>query len=99
MASNHPPSAIAAIIRDCLDTNAHGQAFIWGGYWSGLRHGLTLAIPSGPSPFQVLDAAMRYAEPWDRQRVLDEWRKEYPTISPNKRQRLSLDQWGVEWEH
>jgi hypothetical protein len=67
-------------------------------YFLGLRHGLALAHPTGPSPFQVLDAAMRWAEPWERQAVLDGWRAEYPLVNLTKRQRLSLGDWDVDWD-
>jgi hypothetical protein len=67
------------------------------GYWEGLRHGLALAILADPSPFQVLDAAMRYVELPERQALVNEWRKEYPLVGLTKAQRLDLNAWGVKW--
>jgi hypothetical protein len=69
----------------------------WQGYWKGMRDALRLSIPAGPSPFQVLDAAIRYVEPLDRQALVDEWRKEYPLVGLTKSQRPSLEDWGVKW--
>jgi len=66
-------------------------------YFRGLRHALTLSSPTGPTPFQVLDVAMRFAEPRDRPAVLDAWRAEYPLVTLTKRQRKSLEDWAVEW--
>ena len=66
-------------------------------YVRGLRHGLTRADSKGPTPFQVLDAAMRFAEPWRRPAVLDYWRGEYPLVQLTKQQQKSLEAWSVEW--
>ena len=67
-------------------------------YFRGLRQGMTMATPAGPTPFQVLDAAMRWAEPWERQAVLDGWQAVYPLVTLTKRQRASLGDWAVVWE-
>jgi hypothetical protein len=69
----------------------------WQGYWKGMRDAFTLSIPAGASPFQVLDAAMRYVEPPDRQALVNEWRKEYPLVGLTKSQLPSLEDWGVKW--
>jgi hypothetical protein len=69
----------------------------WQGYWKGMRDALRLSIPAGPSPFQLLDAAIRYAEPPERQALVNEWRKEYPLVELSKSQLPSLKTWGVEW--
>lgn len=66
-------------------------------YFRGLRHGLALAYAKGPSPFQVLDAAMRFAEPMRRPAVLDHWRGAYPLVQLTKQQQKSLEAWSVEW--